>query len=749
MAAAATALLSSPRFAPQRGSPRSLLPAAETMFLIDAAAAWPVDSSRDQELLLAEPVAGPWLLPLVVACEAPPPGLCSLPAVPVSPDDRAAALVAVDEASAAAGLDPITGVGAAAGAGEPAPAGSLPPPFLADGGASPWRTRGLGADGSITPREVDASAEAAADPAANDLVSDWQPWDGGSASGLWLKGVPLLETTNTGPDFRAYTLEGGEPDCCDPTDGYGGDNGCTLPDAGAVAVAFNPTVGAVPRLITDPVPDDHPQPIEFLDGEAWVDSGVVPIELTPTGGVDPLLITDPVPGGDLQTVEISDVRVQFVAADPGWAAYLYSIGTDGQVASVLVLASYDEPRIAQLVKEHSDSGDWLISDAGGSWLIANFPVDLAPPVPERGVFAYGSDNSSDPFVDDAYSDEAYSGEAYSGETYSDEVYIDEGYADEAYVEKAHLDEAHADETYLGESYLGESGVSVCPVVSPADDPTYGAYLAFLQENPQWREQNGADGIQLQVITASTYLPWIELETPGAAQAFDRWYEQVVLTQKDSTEESEAGPTDLVVCSFLATEDGEPLQPIALQDELIPIRFAARGEAPIPQGTSFEAVPWINVRTLQAAEIALDSPQPVITTLSVAGSLSPSADPVPTAPPLAADPVVPAAVVPVRAPRPALGLVLAAEPAEASPLPSPLASPDDRSAATAALALAASRPAAAPGLAELSSSSSASDGRLASDESHALLEQLDLILQRSWVWRSVQLVRGARAATSSR
>ena len=54
------------------------------------------------------------------------------------------------------------------------------------------------------------------------------------------------------------------------------------------------------------------------------------------------------------------------------------------------------------------------------------------------------------------------------------------------------------------------------------------YDAFLAEHPDWLSDHGADGIQLMVIAPSTHLPWIELSTPGAARAFDAWYEQTYL-----------------------------------------------------------------------------------------------------------------------------------------------------------------------------------------------------------------------------
>jgi hypothetical protein len=64
--------------------------------------------------------------------------------------------------------------------------------------------------------------------------------------------------------------------------------------------------------------------------------------------------------------------------------------------------------------------------------------------------------------------------------------------------------------------------------APWDDPIHGEYQMFLEENPQWLEENGGGGMQIQVMTPSQYLPWIELGTPGQAMAFDRWYHQTYL-----------------------------------------------------------------------------------------------------------------------------------------------------------------------------------------------------------------------------
>lgn len=64
--------------------------------------------------------------------------------------------------------------------------------------------------------------------------------------------------------------------------------------------------------------------------------------------------------------------------------------------------------------------------------------------------------------------------------------------------------------------------------APWDDPIHGEYQMFLEENPQWLDENGGGGMQIQVMTPSQYLPWIALGTPGQAMAFDRWYHQTYL-----------------------------------------------------------------------------------------------------------------------------------------------------------------------------------------------------------------------------
>ena len=85
-------------------------------------------------------------------------------------------------------------------------------------------------------------------------------------------------------------------------------------------------------------------------------------------------------------------------------------------------------------------------------------------------------------------------------------------------------------------------IIICPGIETGDDFTppdaewpeaapqdfLAEYDAFLAEHPDWLSDHGADGIQLMVIAPSTHLPWIELSTPGAARAFDAWYEQTYL-----------------------------------------------------------------------------------------------------------------------------------------------------------------------------------------------------------------------------
>jgi hypothetical protein len=129
-----------------------------------------------------------------------------------------------------------------------------------------------------------------------------------------------------------------------------------------------------------------------LTGDADFGDSIAPPTVDPgiDGGqdtvVDPTIIVDP---GitDPPTFEPVDIRVQFVSSDAGWAAYYYNVGVDGSV-NIWVCASYGEPGIADFVSGDSEArASATVEETGDGWVVWNFPADLAPPVPETGVFA--------------------------------------------------------------------------------------------------------------------------------------------------------------------------------------------------------------------------------------------------------------------------------------------------------------------------------------------------------------------------
>jgi|GEM_PF-4393898 len=133
-----------------------------------------------------------------------------------------------------------------------------------------------------------------------------------------------------------------------------------------------------PTIIVDPVITD-PDWIAPPTVDPGVDGGQDTV-------VDPTIIVDPVIT-DLPTFKPVDIRVQFVSSDAGWAAYYYSVGVDGSV-NIWVCASYGEPGIADFVSGDSEArASATVEDTGDGWVVWNFPADLAPPVPETGVFA--------------------------------------------------------------------------------------------------------------------------------------------------------------------------------------------------------------------------------------------------------------------------------------------------------------------------------------------------------------------------
>ena len=136
------------------------------------------------------------------------------------------------------------------------------------------------------------------------------------------------------------------------------------------------------------------QPYDFVD---------------PTPAVDPVIIDDScllIDDSSLMVCEPIDVRVQYVSSEtePGWAAYYYTVGADGVVQGVSVVASYDEPTIAAFVAEHADDPEVQIFDYGDGWWISGFPLELAPPVPEYGVFSSGDDVAAYGSTDDGTAD---------------------------------------------------------------------------------------------------------------------------------------------------------------------------------------------------------------------------------------------------------------------------------------------------------------------------------------------------------
>lgn len=142
-----------------------------------------------------------------------------------------------------------------------------------------------------------------------------------------------------------------------------------------------------PEIHVDPVFEEPPT----IDLPEVVDETVDPV----TEIIDETAEGEGAPGEPELVVEPVDYRVQFVSSDPGWAAYHYMVGVDGSVVSLTVVASYDDPTIAAFVADHVDDPAVQISDYGGGWCVVGFPLELAPPVPENGVFEYGDAETKD------------------------------------------------------------------------------------------------------------------------------------------------------------------------------------------------------------------------------------------------------------------------------------------------------------------------------------------------------------------
>jgi len=516
------------------------------------------------------------------------------------------------------------------------------------------------------------------------------------------------------------------------------------------------------------VPGVDLQTLDPADGgtppETGPETGVVAVDRQPPADGVPPLTTDPVAVGDPQPVTIAEIRVHFASGEQGWASYLYSIGIDGEVVGVLVIASYDEPSIARFVKENSHSSDWWIIDRGEGWLIGNFPLDQAPPVPDQGFFSPNPDVfSQDP------------GDSADPEN-SAVVIPDPGLGD--------------------------------PSLSPESDPTYDAYLAFVAENPDWPEQNGADGIQLQVITASAHLPWIELATPGAAQAFDRWYEQIFRPQQLVPERGGGeGWPEPVICTFLPDPGGwmpeaeDPVPLISSRPEVVvPIEIQARGDRAVWHSSAGAAPPVLAAPDLPSPDLLTTAPEsmapestapqgdvaplsaavpqpgpgvaPISTAVADAASPTPPVaaemdfrpDPLASrrapgaVPPVATAPGLDGGPEPLTSGRAASAGGSAALPTELLATEPPTVRPPGTDATDAtdvdvtAIAPFAVVPTSGPvsGAASPTLSADSGDGRQASEDAQLLLEQLGLTtLHRSWLWLHGRLARTARVITGSR
>jgi hypothetical protein len=146
---------------------------------------------------------------------------------------------------------------------------------------------------------------------------------------------------------------------------------CTLPPATFSPTGDDETIDSGDPIDIDPSVVD---PVVDPGSADDIDSGLDPVVI-----VDPPV--DPIP------VEPLDIRVQFVSSGEEWACYYYYVGLDGAVRNVSVLATSNEPTIAAFVADHADDGSFSIQGSEWGWSISGFPLDLAPPVPETGVFA--------------------------------------------------------------------------------------------------------------------------------------------------------------------------------------------------------------------------------------------------------------------------------------------------------------------------------------------------------------------------
>lgn len=255
-----------------------------------------------------------------------------------------------------------------------------------------------------------------------------------------------------------------------------------------------------------------------------------------------------------------DVCVDFVWNNPEWAACGYYVNPEETAHSINVAFSYDyadivHTSIATDGPEGAVSG-LTLTDTGSSWFIPNYPIKLAPPLPRRGVFHKGGD-TVEPEVFPTPDPRVLRGNG---------------------------------ELPIADAPIAEESEAPLEPTGPSEDPTYTAYLECLRVNPQWAEDHGAGGIQLQVITPSAHLPWIELSTPGAARAFDTWYSQTLLTQtppEDQPTDPAAEPWTPELSDFTGSLSPTPE---ILSGTAVIADTTVTTDAPVTAGPAFIAEP---------------------------------------------------------------------------------------------------------------------------------------------------------------
>jgi len=126
----------------------------------------------------------------------------------------------------------------------------------------------------------------------------------------------------------------------------------------------------------------------------------------------------------------------------------------------------------------------------------------------------------------------------------------------------------------------------------------GQYREFVKQNPTWPEEHGAGGIQLMVITPSKLCRWAQLSTPGEAQSFDAWYEQVFLNN------APVDPPSSIDDGTVTVADDNLFSPDLNSDLPVPVAAPTSGSdsTPKPAGTAAMSVAdaaWAGLFTSQA------------------------------------------------------------------------------------------------------------------------------------------------------